>query len=183
MIAIILPAVPLFFSLFINMVYNSPRERHTSSIPTHVCSNVFLEQDPFFCVRKLVPFQISAQMIAVLPFKKLTVDTEQGSQKLTADGKCINITLLKKPQILASYGCLEQPVSSYGLHSGSHPLRPICDDGCLDIPSFRGLESLVQLSDHKNPYSQLYSQSTLGELHSSLQDKLLFPYCFPLHLI
>lgn len=134
-------------------------------------------------MRELVSFQISAQMIAVLPFKKFTVNTEQGSQKLTADGKRINITLLKKTQILASYGCLGQPVSSYGLHSGSHPLRPICDDGCLEIPSSRGLESLVRLPDHKSPYSQLYYQSILWELHSSLPDKLLFKYCFPLHLI
>ena len=34
MMAIILQAPPLF-SLFINMVYNSPRERHTSSISTY----------------------------------------------------------------------------------------------------------------------------------------------------
>ena len=86
-------------------------------------------------MRELVPFQISAQMIAVLPFKKFTVNTEQGSQRLTTDGKRINITLLKKTQILASYGCLGQPVSSYGLHSGPHLLKPICDDVCLEIPS------------------------------------------------
>ena len=132
---------------------------------------------------ELGPFQISAQMIAVLPFKKIPINTEQSSQKLTADRKPINITLLKKTQILASCGCLGQPVSSYGLHSGPHPLKPIGGDGCLDIPSFRGLESLVQLPDHKSPCSQLCSQSTLSELHSSLQGRLVFQYCLPLHLI
>ncbi len=88
-------------------------------------------------------------MIAVLPFKKFTVNTEQCSQKLTADWKCINIIRLKKTQILASYCNLGQ-LASVGLHSGSHHLKPICDDGCLEIPYFRRLESLVQLSDHKS---------------------------------
>lgn len=36
-------------------------------------------------------------MIAVLPFKKLTVNTEQSSQKFTADRKCINIVLFIPP--------------------------------------------------------------------------------------
>lgn len=74
-------------------------------------------------------------MISVLPFKKFILNTEQSFQKLTADGKRINITFLKKMQIIASYGCIGQQVSSCGLHSGSHPLKPNCDDGCLEIPS------------------------------------------------
>lgn len=61
-------------------------------------------------------------MIAILPFKKITVNIEQSSQKLTADRKRINITLLKKTQILASCGCLRLPVFNYGLHNDHYPL-------------------------------------------------------------
>ena len=68
-------------------------------------------------MRKRLPFQITAQVVAVLTFKKLTVHTEQGSQQLTTDRKRINIILLKKTQTHASYGCLPLPVSSYGLRN------------------------------------------------------------------
>ena len=113
MMAIIPPAA-LLFSLFINMVYKFTA-RKTHFIYTYVCSDVFLKQNPFFCMWELGPFQISAQMITILPFKKVTVNTEQSSQKLTADRKRIDITLLKKTLIPASSAALSNqfPVTAY----------------------------------------------------------------------
>ena len=66
-------------------------------------------------MRKRLPFQITAQVVAVLTFKKLTVHTEQGSQQLTTDRKRINIILLKKTQTHASWTafCNKLPVMAH----------------------------------------------------------------------
>ena len=81
-------------------------------------------------MRELVPASITAEVVTVLPLKEIAVNSEQGAQEIAAYGKGINIILLKKTQIHASYGCLVQQVSSYGLYSGCHPLKPTCDGGC-----------------------------------------------------
>lgn len=64
---------------------------------------------------QLIPVHVTAQMVAVLTFKKLTVHTEEKSQELAAYRKSINIVLLKKTQIHASYGsfCDQFPVAAY----------------------------------------------------------------------
>src|SRR5699024_12191188 len=85
----------------------------TSALPIYI----LLKEKPVPGMSKRLPFQITAQVVAVLTFKKLTVHTEQGSQQLTTDRKRINIILLKKTQTHASYGCLPLPVSSYGLRN------------------------------------------------------------------
>jgi hypothetical protein len=78
---------------------------------------------------KLVPFSVTAQVIAVLPLKKFAVNTEENTQKPAADWERINIILLKKTQIHASYGCPRLPVSSYGSHNGPHPVKSNAGDG------------------------------------------------------
>lgn len=66
-------------------------------------------------MRKRLPFQITAQVVAVLTFKKLTVHTEQGSQQLTTDRKRINIILLKRRKLMRHTAAFRYqfPVTAY----------------------------------------------------------------------
>ena len=51
---------------------------------------------PFFGMRKLLPTEITAQVIPVLPLEQFPVDPEQRSQQPAAHRQLINIILLKK---------------------------------------------------------------------------------------
>jgi hypothetical protein len=90
-------------------------------IQSHISTDVLLEKKPFFGMRKLLPTEITAQVIPVLPLEQFPVDPEQRSQQPAAHRQLINIILLKKMQIHASYGYHRQPVSSHGSRNGSHP--------------------------------------------------------------
>lgn len=76
-------------------------------------------------MRELVPDSITTEVVTVLPLKEIAVNTEQRTQEIAAYGNGINIILLKKTQIHASYGHLWLPVSSYGLRNVHPPLQSI----------------------------------------------------------
>ena len=81
----------------------------------------FIHRPIFAWVLAIVIMLAGALAVLTLPVEQFPVDPEQRSQQPAAHRQLINIILLKKTQIHASYGYHRQSVSSHGSRNGSHP--------------------------------------------------------------